>query len=420
VQKADCLLQEIFDAGFLPDVRICNFVINACAKKGDIACAETWFMKMLNMGVTPNKTSYNMIMDACVKADNALAAKKWFNRMIEDGQAPDEVSYATMMHAYAKHGATEQAEAWLEHMLKAGVKPNVVTYNSLIVSCSRNGDIAGAEKWALEAEKVDIAGLINYTAEVNTFATCDESPAEKQTEKMNSSKVEPNVVTYSSMIDACAKVGDRHGAERWHRRMLERGLQPNGHTLSSVITACAKAGDASAASEYLMSMEKAQLDIVVYGSVLNACAKAGDSERAKKVFQHMLSTGIKPNAFAYSLMAQTFAYRGDWLEVEKLEKMMIKAGYSKSEHFLCAQLLSYARAWPRQPQRAEAFFMDARAKGIPVNKHVLGAFRRAVGAVRCKQLTTAENAQPTQVPHSQHQWPPAAGARDGGMVQRLG
>merc|ERR1719433_2522098 len=200
-----------------------------------------------------------------------------------------------------------------------------------------------------------------------------------------------NVVTYSSMIDAYAKVGDRDGAERWHRRMLERGLQPNVHTFSSVITACAKSGDALAASRYLVSMEKAQIqpDIVVYGSVLNACAKAGDRERAKKVFQHMQASGIQPNGFVYSSMAQSLGYCGDWVGVEELERMMTEAGDSMTEHFLCAQLLSYARASPRQPQRAEAAFIDARAKGIPVNSHVLRAFRRAAGAARCKQLTAA-------------------------------
>lgn len=31
--------------------------------------------------------------------------------------------------------------------------------------------------------------------------------------------VEPNVVSYSAMIDACAKVGDAIRAQRWHQRM---------------------------------------------------------------------------------------------------------------------------------------------------------------------------------------------------------
>jgi len=421
-QKAEQLLQEIFDAGFLPDVRVCNFVINGWAKKGDIACAETWFLKMRHMGVAPNKTSYNMMMDACVKADKVDSAKRWFDQMLHDGQTPDEVSYATIIHAYAKHGASEQAEAWLQRMRDAGVEPNVVTYNSLILACSRNGDVAGAEKWAYKAEQVDIAaGATDHTAVVGACGNGDESPTEKQMEKPSSPKAEPNVVTYTSMIDACAKVGDRAGAERWHKRMVERGLQPNPHTFSSVITACAKAGDAVAASQYLKIMEEAQIqpDVVVYGSVLNACARAGDVERAKKIFQHMQSSGIHPNAFAYSLMAQTLAYRGDWLEVEKLEKMMIKAGFSVNEHFLSAQLLSYARAWPRQSQRAEATFLDARAKGVQLNKHVFGALRRAVGAMRCKQLISGEDTLPQEAPQSQQpQQTPAAGAKQGSAVQK--
>merc|ERR1719223_1702560 len=327
-----------------------------------------------------------------------------------------------MIHAYAKNGAVEKAEAWLQHMQNAGVEPNVVTYNSLILACSRNGDVAGAEKWAYKAEQVDIAaGATDHTAVVGACGNCDESPTEKQMEKPSSPKAEPNVVTYSSMIDACAKVGDRAGAERWHKRMVERGLQPNTHTFSSVITACAKAGDAVAASQYLKTMEQAQIqpDVVVYGSVLKACARAGDVERAKKIFKHMESLGIHPNAFAYSLMAQTLAYRGDWLEVEKLEKKMVQAGFLVNEHFLSAQLLSYARAWPRQPQRAEATFLDARARGIPVNKHVFGALRRAVGAVRCRQLTSGEDVSPQQVPQPQQQ-SPAAGARHGNTVQKSG
>jgi len=299
------------------------------------------------------------------------------------------------------------------------VEPNVVTYNSLIASCSRNGDIVGGEKWAYKAEQTDItAGAPRSTAVVDTCATWDESPAEKQMEKMISSKSEPNVVTYSSMIDACAKVGDRDGAERWYRRMLERGLRPNGHTLSSVITACAKAGDALAASQYMMRMEKAhvQLGVVVYGSVLHACAKAHDSETAKKVFQHMQSSSIQTNAFVYSLTGNTLAYCGDWVGVEKLKKMMTKAGHSMTEHFLCAQLLSYGNCRPRQPQRAEAAFVDARAKGILVNKHVLDALRRAVGSAQCKLLAASEDTWPKQVPQIQQIHPTAttygkAGAR---------
>jgi len=197
----------------------------------------------------------------------------------------------------------------LQQMLKAGVEADIVTYNSLIVSCSRNGDIAGAQRWAFQAEKIDIAaGVTKHAVGVATCAMCDESPAAKQMEKVGLSKAQPIGATYSSMIDACAKVGDRDGALRWHRRMLDRGLQPNGITLRSIVTACAKAGDALTASQHLMSMEKSQLNVFVYCSALDACAKAGDSETANKLFQHMQSSGIQPNACVHSMMSQTCAW----------------------------------------------------------------------------------------------------------------
>lgn len=388
--KAERLLNEIVKSGFVPDLRSFNLVINGCVKQGDIARAESWFMDMRNAGVTPNSTSYNIIMDACGKAGNAKAAEGWFIQMIDDGQTPDEVSYATMIHAYAKYGATQQAEQWLQKMISAGLKPNVITYNSLILTCSRNGDIEGAERWAYEAEKADLSAVfVSHSAAVDDSAKYgDECHAEKR----RSCKAEPNVVTYSAMIDACAKAGDRVRAEFWHRRMLARGLQPNAHTFSSVISACAKAGDAVAASQHLMNMEEAQVqaDVVVYSSVLNACAKAGDTHRAKKVFQQMQSLGIQPNIIAYSSLAQSLAYRGDWIEVENLKTLMIIEGHSMNDRFLCALLLSYALACPRQAQRAEAAFADACAKGVLLNKHIFAALRRAVGKARCKQLVSAQ------------------------------
>merc|ERR550532_250666 len=74
-KKAEELLHEIVQAGFVPDLRSFNLVINGCVKQGDVPRAESWFMDMRNAGVTPNSTSYNIIMDAHGKAGDAKAAE---------------------------------------------------------------------------------------------------------------------------------------------------------------------------------------------------------------------------------------------------------------------------------------------------------------------------------------------------------
>jgi len=394
-EKAEKLLHEIYDAGLMPDTISYNSVIHACAKQGDITRAELWLLKMRDRGVNPNTISYNILMDACVKADDAEAAERWLARMIEDGVSPNEVSYATLIHASAKHGATEHAEQWLQRMLNEGVEPNIVSYNSLIYACGRQGDVEGAEKWVNEVEKRGLSARVTtYTAVVDACAKAgDVLRAEKWMEKMIAAEVEPNVVSYSAMIDACSKAGDPARAELWHKRMLEKGVQPNAHTFSAVISACAKGGNVAAAGQHLKRMEEANIpaDVVVYSSVLDACAKAGDSDSAMQIFQQMRAHEIRPNVVAYASLARPFAHRGDWAEVERLAQMMSDEGLTMNEYFLYALLLAYASARPRQAERAAKAFLDARAKGIEANKHVVAALGRAVGRVRCNQLMAPQS-----------------------------
>merc|ERR1719414_2603995 len=191
------------------------------------------------------------------------------------------------------------------------------------------------------------------------------------------------------MIDACSKAGDPARAEQWHKRMLDQAVQPNAHTFSAVISACAKGGDVAAASQHLKRMEEASIpaDVVVYSSVLDACAKAGDSESAMQVFHQMRAHGIRPNVVAYASLARPFAHRGNWIEVEHLANEMRAEGLEMNEYFLYALLLAYAAARPRQADRAEVAFRRACSSGIPSNKHVLAALARAVGRLRCHELT---------------------------------
>lgn len=210
----------------------------------------------------------------------------------------------------------------------------------------------------------------------------------KGTEKKFPSKTESAVASHSSMIDACAKAGDPQGAELWHKRMLEDGEKPSAHSFSSLVSACSKAGDVTAACQWLGEMEVASVpaDIVVYSSILDACAKVGDADRAKQLFEKMRSQGITPDAVSYASLARPFAHRGEWQEVERIFEQMRSEGLAMNEYFLYSLLLSYGSARPRQANRAEIAFHEAHAAGVELNKHVLTAFARAVGRLRCSEL----------------------------------
>merc|ERR1719161_881022 len=198
----------------------------------------------------------------------------------------------------------------------------------------------------------------------------------------------PNAVTFSAMIDACAKASDPAGAELWHNRMVEAGIEASQHSFGSVISAFAKAGDADKAELWLNRMDELGIepDVVAFSSVIDACSKADDAERAERVFQRMRGKGITPNIVAYSTLARPFARHGDWCKVEELEARLRGDGLRMNEYFLYTLLDAYCCARPRQPERAEKAFRSAVQAGVRVNDHIKGQLFKILGGVAAQNV----------------------------------
>ena len=57
--------------------------------------------------------------------------------------------------------------------------------------------------------------------------------------------LDANVVTYNSVINACARCSNGPRAEFWFQKMIDAGVQPALFTFNSLINAFVKAGDQS-------------------------------------------------------------------------------------------------------------------------------------------------------------------------------
>jgi len=211
---------------------------------------------------------------------------------------------------------------------------------------------------------------------------------------------EPNVVSFSAMIDACAKAGSLEKAEKWHARMVEVGVEPNSHSFGAVINACAKSGEIQSAIRWLDRMEDCGIvaDVVIYSTMLDAAAKVNDTDQALDVFRRMKSKGVRPNVISYAALARPFAHRGNYRQVEKLLQDMRADGLVMNEYFLYVMLVAYASARPRQSQRAEDTFCDAVTAGVEINDHVHNGLVRAVGRARATEL--AQELTITTVPRN--------------------
>ena len=193
--------------------------------------------------------------------------------------------------------------------------------------------------------------------------------------------IQANVVTYNSVINACARCGDAKRAEHWFQKMVAQGVQPGVLTFNSLVNACAKALDVDRAEKWLKEMPKhnVQPDDVSYSTVIHACGTAQEPERAEHWMKLMVSSlcsqGEKPGAFCYNSIAQAWVRAGDvdramhWLsEAERLGVEVSSASLNGVVSALTrARRHSEVEVWSskvRKGERGDRRYPQRRASGF--------------------------------------------------------
>merc|ERR1712039_477524 len=100
-----------------------------------------------------------------------------------------------------------------------------------INSHAKNDDPVGAMHWLRQLEAADLVpNIISYNTVVGAYARVGDPDAVADVlEEMSSRSVELNVVTWTSMLTACANSQPRRtaAAERVFAQMCESQIKPN-------------------------------------------------------------------------------------------------------------------------------------------------------------------------------------------------
>merc|ERR1711933_99119 len=90
----------------------------------------------------------------------------------------------------------------------------------------------------------------------------------------------------------------------WLFKAQEARLKPEIITYSAVINACAKSGDMEKAVEWLSKAQQARLkpEIITYNTVINACAEFGDKNVALNLVDAMSLSRVAPDAATVSFV----------------------------------------------------------------------------------------------------------------------
>jgi pentatricopeptide repeat protein len=220
------------------------------------------------------------------------------------------------------------ARRLLSQMQWDKVAPSIDIFNMLLKGYLRSGNVGAAQ---------------DVFRELEGSGTWD----------MDSLGIEPDVASYTCLMDHWANQGDVELAEKVLKKMEARGVAPDERAFGSLVKAYQRARDpegAEAVLERVRSYDAPQVrdpakyvgpkderkkmkpNAVLFTTVISAYAAVGDMTNARRVLREMASKprswNAKPNERTFAHLSWGYAQLGDVAGITRVAQLMADAGVS--------------------------------------------------------------------------------------------
>lgn len=311
---------QIVKTGFLSDVYVGNGVIDLYVNCERVEEARLMYDEMPERDVV----SHTLMINGFFAVGDLVSARSLFDAV---GGAADVVLWSAMISGYAKNGDSNGALKFFEEMQSLGLRPNSITMVSVISACTQLGDF-GRGKWihdfmvksGIEMNMVVCTSLLDmYTKNVSV----DEA------RKLFDMMPTRDVVSWNSLINSYAKNGYAYEALEAFKEMQDLGMEPNQVTFLSVLSSCAQIGALEKGREIDCLAKKMGIrsDLSVGTALLDMYAKSGSLVDARRVFDRISPRDV----IVWSAMINGYAMNGLSDEAISLFRRMLKEGIHPNE-----------------------------------------------------------------------------------------
>eukprot|EP00933_Yihiella_yeosuensis_P049555 TRINITY_DN4658_c2_g1_i1.p1 TRINITY_DN4658_c2_g1~~TRINITY_DN4658_c2_g1_i1.p1 ORF type:complete len:1023 (-),score=170.74 TRINITY_DN4658_c2_g1_i1:206-3274(-) len=294
--------------------------VSACAQAGFVKRALRAKEKMRSQKLVPSVFLYSHLIAACEREDRWSLAKGLLHEMRKEKVQPNIVVYNHAIGACMAGNAPEEVEVILQEMQSDSVTPDVVTFGNLIKG-SRNNWVL-ALHYLSEMKKLDLQmpNVVSFSDTINACRKCERwQEALQLHEEMLESKLQPDVVSYGTIIDACSSASanlpgatDDAQVRNWARslrlfdEMRLKGIPENDVVCRSAMRGCANGRcweSVLVLSEEMFSQLGLEHDAVSANIQLTALAGSRKWELAAKCIDtHIQKHNFKPDEITYAAL----------------------------------------------------------------------------------------------------------------------
>ncbi|KAG0589139.1 hypothetical protein M758_2G248400 [Ceratodon purpureus] len=298
----DC--RQVFEKLVNRDLIAWNTMIGGLAEGGAWEEASEMYHQMQREGIMPNKVTYVSILNACVNSASLRWGKEIHSRVIKAGFISDLSVANALISMYSRCGSIKDARLVFDKM----VRRDVISWTAMIGGLAKNG--LGAEALAVFQD-------------------------------MQRAGVEPNRVTYMSILNACSSPAALDWGKRIHLQVIEAGLATDthlGNTLVNMYSTCGSVQDARQVFDRM-----AKRDVVAFNAMIGGYAAHSLGKEAVKLFNRMQEEGLKPDKVTYMNLLNACANSGSLEWAREIHTLTVTDGLLSDVSVGNALSSTYAR-----------------------------------------------------------------------------
>ncbi|KAK8694041.1 hypothetical protein V6N13_071605 [Hibiscus sabdariffa] len=282
-----CLFREMHVSGFRPDDFTLSSALRGCA------------------GNAQNGYSESVLALYCM--------------MKMAGFQPDKITFVSVLSSCSELATLGQGQQIHAEVIKIGASSVVGVISTLISMYSRCGCLEDSIKVFLECEVADHVSWSSMIAAYGFHGRGVE--AVELFEQMEKEGLEPNDVTFLSLLYACSHCGLKDKGLDFFNLMTEKyGIKPGVHHYTCIVDLLGRSGCLNEAEAMIRSMP-VKGDAIIWKTLLSACKIHKNAGMARRVAEEVLKLDPLDSA-SYVLLANVHASEKRWHDVSEVRKTM--------------------------------------------------------------------------------------------------
>ncbi|CAN0924327.1 Pentatricopeptide repeat-containing protein At4g15720 [Linum grandiflorum] len=324
----------LLKSGLISDTFPANHLINGYVRLRKISDARRVFDEMPE----PNVVSWTSLVAGYVGAGRPSFALWMYSKMFETSVTPNDFTVSTAINACSILAELETGKKIHAHaeVMGFGSGSNLVVCSSLVCMYGNCNDVDGAKS---VFESMDYRNIVTWTSMI---AACAQNGRGSEALEFfrnfnygSGGEERANDFMLTSVINACASLGKLATGRASHGAVIRGGHEVNDVVTSSLVDMYAKCG----CFDYSWKIFKRirNPSVVPYTSMIVGAAKYGLGKLSIELFNEMTDRGVKPNDVTFVGVLHGCSHSGLVEQgLELLNSMLEKYGVNPdAKHYTC-------------------------------------------------------------------------------------